>query len=427
MVPLKNKLALILVIAAIGIWISVTTLSGIGLAAVPIVIVLLLDQDVPFSRAPPYRVSVSRRLSQTKVVEGERVLVELTITNEGRDVERLLLEDHLPTGVAITRGSTLLMCSLRAGERATLRYEVSPLDPGDVHFGECVAKVQSPFALRGQRFDLVAPASVRLYPRLLSRRVLAGRAKALSFAGQSPSRFKGGRLEFMNTREHVYGDSLRDINWKASARLGKTLVNEWHAERGIDCVIIVDLLDRDLPKVGDWSGRSDVIACAYELAHALIGSGNRVGLQVLGAAPSRLQPGFGSRHLKAILDRLVSAQEGTVWGVSHVEDFLRRYFRKQFRSRGGALFIVTANPGMNVLEAVRSLAAEGFSCHTILVETLQRESEELSEMRMVGGTSLALGIRVARAEKEWFESQFERCSIVYRWTKDSGFVRIGGW
>lgn len=426
MVPLKNKLVLLLVIASVGIWVSVTTLSGIGLAAVPIILVLLLDQDIPFFRGRPYRVSVSRRLSQPKVVEGERVLVELTVTNEGRDVERLVLEDRLPPGVTMTRGSTVLMCALRAGSWATLRYEVSLLEPGDVHFGECAVKVQSLFALREQKFELAAPASVRLYPRLLSRKVLAGRAKALSFAGQAPSRFKGGRLEFMNTRQHVYGDSLRDINWKASARLGKTLVNEWHAERGLDCVIIVDLLDRDLPKIGDWSARSDVIACAYELAHALIGSGNRVGLQILGAAPSRLQPGFGSRHLRALLDRLVVAQEGTVWGVSHVEDFLKRYFRKQFRFRGGALFIVTANPGLNVLDAVKSLAADGFSCHTVLVDTLVRESDALSEMRMAAGTSLSMGIRVARTEKEWFESQFRRCSVVYQWTKDTGFVQLGG-
>ena len=75
MVPLKNKLVLLLVIASVGIWVSVTTLSGIGLAAVPIILVLLLDQDIPFFRGRPYRVSVSRRLSQPKVVEGERVLV----------------------------------------------------------------------------------------------------------------------------------------------------------------------------------------------------------------------------------------------------------------------------------------------------------------------------------------------------------------
>jgi uncharacterized protein (DUF58 family) len=426
LVALKGKLALVLIIAALGIWLSVVTLSGVGLAAVPIVLMLLVDQGVPFLDAGPCKLSVSRRLAQSRVVTGERVLVELTVTNEGRDVERMVLEDQVPSGVRITRGSTYLICALKRGARATLRYEVSLLDPGDVHFGECLVRVQSLFGLTEQRFELVAPASVRIYPRLLSRKVLASRAKALSFAGTSPSRFKGGRLEFMNTRLHVYGDPLRDINWKASARLGKTLVNEWHAERGLDCVMVVDFLDQDLPKVGRWSARTDVVACAYELSHALIGSGNRVGLLVLGAVPVKVQPGYGFRHLRLLLDRLITAQEGSVWSASDVDGFLEKFFRKQYRFRGGALFFVTANPGVDVLDAVRSLARKGFSCHTIMVNTLEQESVELSELRVAGGASLSLGKRVARAETEWFESQFERCSKVYEWTKDSGFVELGG-
>ena len=154
---LKNKLALIVIIAALGIWLSVVTLSGVGLAAVPIILVLLFDQGVPFARTIPYKFSVSRRVTQRRVVTGERVLVELTVTNEGKDAERLVLEDQAPSGVTITRGTTRLVCALRRGARATLRYEVSLLEPGDVHFGECLVKAQSLFGLTEQRFEMVAP------------------------------------------------------------------------------------------------------------------------------------------------------------------------------------------------------------------------------------------------------------------------------
>jgi uncharacterized protein (DUF58 family) len=393
---------------------------------VPIIAILLVDQGVPFGGSGAYKFSVSRRLTQSKVVTAERVLVELTVTNEGTDLERMVLEDQLPRGVKITRGSTYMTCALRRRASATLRYEVSMLDPGDVHFGECLLRVQSLFGLTEQRFELVAPASVRIYPRLLSRKILASRAKALSFTGTSPSRFKGGRVEFMNIRRHVYGDPLRDINWKASARQGKRLVNEWHVERGLECVMIVDLFDRDVPKVGSWSARTDVIASAYELSHALIGSGNRVGLLVLGAEPVRLQPGFGSKHLKVLLDRLITAHEGGVWSAQSVEEFLERFFRKQYRFRVGALFFVTASPSVDALKAVRALAIKGFSCHTILVNTLEQESAAISELRIVGGPSLSVGTRAAVAEREWFESRFETCSQVYEWSGDSGFVELGG-
>lgn len=352
-------------------------------------------------------------------------MVELTITNDGDDIERLVLEDVLPPGVVVKRGSTLMVCVLKRGKRATLRYEVSLNEPGDVHFGPYVLRVQSLFRLTEKRFDLVAPAAIKIYPRFFSRKILASRAKALSFAGSAPSRYKGGRLEFMNIRGHVYGDPVRDINWKASARLGKRLVNEWHAERGLDCIMIVDLLRADIPRVGAWSGRPALISSSYELAHGLIGSGNRLGLLVLGQTPIKLQPGFGSRHLRVLLDRIVTAQEGTVWNASNVEEFLRSFFRRQYRFRGGALFFVTTTPNADLLNAVRTLAAKGFSCHTIIANTLEDEAEALTELRGAEGTTLAVGKRVARAETEWFEKRFEQYSKVFEWTRNSGFVEYG--
>jgi len=425
-VPLKGKLAFVFVVASIGVWLSVVTFSGIGLAAVPVIVMLLLDQGFPKKSKREVAFSVSRRVAQSKLVEGEPVLMELSLKNDGVDQDRVELEDVLPAGVLVKRGSPRMVTALKAGERATLRYEVSLLEPGEVHFGECVVTAQSLFDLTERRIDLVAPVSVKIYPRLLTRKVLAGRAKALSFAGSAPSRYKGGRLEFMNIRSHIFGDPLRDVNWKASARLGKRLVNEWHSERGLDCVLIVDLLQGNVPRAGNWSGRKDVIAASYELAHALVGSGNRLGLLVLGETPVRLQPGFGSRHLRVLLDRLITAREGNVWSAKSVDGFLQKFFRNQYRSRGGALFFVTATPSAEVLDGVRSLAKKGFACHTIVVNTLEEEGQALTSLRLAGGGTLAVGKRIAQSENAWFESRFGRYSKVFEWTRNGGFAEVGG-
>ena len=387
---------------------------------------LLFDQGPPFGRKEELRLSVSRSVARSRVVEGESVLVELSLTNEGEDVERVMLRDEVPEGVEVARGSTRLLSSLGRGETATLRYEATFSDPGEARFGRCVVMAQSLFALSERRFDLFAPAIVKVYPRLLVRNVPPVRAKAVSFAGSSPSRYKGGRLEFMDIREHTYGDPIRHVNWKASARSGKKLVNEWHAERGLDCVMIVNLLQGDVPRAGTWSARTDLITSAYELAHALIGQGNRLGLLVLGDAAIRLQPGFGSRQLKALLELLVMAREGSVWNGRHVEGFLQKFFRKQYRYQGGALFFVTATPSANVLEAVTNLATKGFVCNTIVVNTLEPEAEALVEMGVAGGASLAIGKELAAAEDGWFKTRFKRYSEVFEWTREGGFSKLGG-
>jgi len=405
----------------VGIWLSIATYSGVGLAAIPLVLLLAVDQGFPRRRSQ-LLLTASRRVTQDRALCGEPVLVELVISNRGQDLERVTVEDQLPQGIRVTRGSTLLMCRLAKGEATTLRYEARVDEPKRIRFESCIVRVKSTFGLTESRVTLPAPAAMTIYPRLLARRVTVGRAKAYSWAGSSPSRFKGGRLDFMNIRSHVSSDPVRDINWKASARLGKKLVNEWHAERGLDCILVVDLSSEDMPRVGEWTARSDVITCSYELAHSLVASGNRVGMLVLGSTISRIRPGFGMRHLRLMLDTLVSAGEGWVWRLEHLEELLRISFRRQYRLRGGTLFFVTAGPNMPLFEVLRLLSAKGFSLNCVFVNTVEQETVELKSRRMVAVGGIERGAKFAEDEMRWFEKQYAMYSKVFEWNKVAGFV-----
>ena len=55
--------------------------------------------------------------------------------------------------------------------------------------------------------------------------------------GNNPSLFQGEGFEFAELREYVYGDDVRKIDWKTTAKLGKPFVKIYHEERELNVVV----------------------------------------------------------------------------------------------------------------------------------------------------------------------------------------------
>jgi len=59
--------------------------------------------------------------------------------------------------------------------------------------------------------------------------------------GNNASLFQGEGFEFAELREYVYGDDIRKIDWKTTAKLGKPFVKVYKEERELN-VVVVSLL-----------------------------------------------------------------------------------------------------------------------------------------------------------------------------------------
>ena len=411
--------------SVLAIMISVLTYSPLGLIAVPLVLLISYDLGPPRARGDRPNLGVTRVVQQKAMVE-ERVLVELRFENRGGDLERLTLKDMVPPGARIVRGSPEMVCGLRRNGTVTMRYEIALEQPSEISFEGTEVRVQSLLGLFEQKFVLPSAVSLRAYPKLLSRKMAAGEAKALAWAGSSPSRYKGGRIEFIDIRGYVPGDPLKDINWKASARLGRHLVNEWSVERGLDCIVVVDMSAENLPVIGDWSGQGGdnlLLLRAREHPDCV---GNRVGMLILGATPIKIRPGFGSRHLRLMLDQLVLSQPGSAWKMEHVDWFLEAFFRTQYRKRGGTLVFVTAGVNTSLLRVEKEMVGKGFTCNSVIVNTLEKERSTITARKLVADEKLQSGFRLARAELDWFETQLSSVSSVTEWGRERGFIHPPG-
>lgn len=73
------------------------------------------------------------------------------------------------------------------------------------------------------------------YIQFLSKRMLQG-----GFIGEQRTRKKGYGIEFEQLADYQYGDDVRFIDWKSSARANKMLVKEYTDDRNKTIMLVID-------------------------------------------------------------------------------------------------------------------------------------------------------------------------------------------
>lgn len=124
---------------------------------------------------------------------------------------------------------------------AELVYYLTPQERGEYHFGYINAFVYGPLQMVNRRFQLGKERTVKVYPSYIQMRKyqLLAVANRLQEAGTKRMRKLGQSMEFEQIKEYVRGDDYRNINWKATARKGDLMVNNFTDERSqqIYCLI----------------------------------------------------------------------------------------------------------------------------------------------------------------------------------------------
>ena len=133
--------------------------------------------------------------------------------------------------------------------------------------------------------DVAVPAEeivVVRYPPELTRLDAMRLDRTTMLPGETRSRRLGASGEFFGLRPVAPGDPPRRINWKASARAGTLLVNDFALERTGDVVLLLDARPTDLGPSVDEHLLSIARATAEGIAESLLRSKARVGLGVYG-------------------------------------------------------------------------------------------------------------------------------------------------
>jgi uncharacterized protein (DUF58 family) len=148
--------------------------------------------------------------------------------------------------------------------------------------------------------------------QLRSRREVAG-----ALAGGYRSAFRGGGIEFEESRPYAPGDDVRAIDWNALARTGSAYVKHHREERDQTLLLLVDVsasmaFGSAGPAKGAFAAR-----CAALLAAAAASAGDRIALWTFDRTlRTEIEPGRGEAHGLRVLRALVEAAGGGTGGTA---------------------------------------------------------------------------------------------------------------
>ena len=274
---------------------------------------------------PRVEVRVEREVERARVVAGERVRVKLRVRSSAPALAEV--RDRVSRG-SVVRGSSGALALLGGG--VELEYEALLERRGVCELGPARVVLGDPLRLWEEEWVCGEAVEVYALPKLQAARgVGLGASYTGVWPGEVLSRRSGRGYEIYGEREYARGDELRRVNWKATARLGRLMVNERVEERVTDVLIVVDAGLLGLLPGEEVEGLVDAEASlAASLALHLLRSGNRVGLVLRGRESLWLRPAFGRRQLEAILCALARLEPGEPAPLDYALNMLTPYLLK---------------------------------------------------------------------------------------------------
>jgi uncharacterized protein (DUF58 family) len=152
--------------------------------------------------------------------------------------------------------------------------------------------------------SLVSPEIVSKIKQLeiFTRRLLNG-----SLVGDSRSAIKGTGFEFDQIREYSFGDDIRFIDWKASARNDKLLVKQYIEERSRTIFLAVDVSQSSIFGSGTHNKNSRIVELAAVLALVAQHGKDHVGLLMFSdTIEAYIPPGSSLHHIHHIMETMLS-------------------------------------------------------------------------------------------------------------------------
>jgi uncharacterized protein (DUF58 family) len=249
----------------------------------------------------PAAVGVALRLSADRIVEGDAVQVTVTVAVLG-DVDSATVNVVLPEGVAVSRGAPAATVSVRDGESRDVTLTVLPRRWGVYPIGPALVTTYGSGRLTGALVE--APQeTVRVLPRAHEFEATSAHPFTRALSGTHVARVAGEGIEPVGVREFRYGDSLRRVNWRVTARRGALHVTEYRPERNAEVVLFLDTFVERGP-LGNTS--LDVaVRAAVGIAEHYLRSMDRVGVVGFGGVMRWLTADTGRLQRYRIVEHLI--------------------------------------------------------------------------------------------------------------------------
>lgn len=221
---------------------------------------------------------LAQRILPEKLSNGDENPVKVDIKNKYSFKIYTKVIDEIP--FQFQKRDFLIEKEIEAGKNTFFQYILEPKERGEYSFGALNIFASSPLGFVSRRFMFQKDAMLPAYPSFIHLRKYELMALQNEFllGGIKRIRKLGHTMEFEQIKEYVPGDDVRTINWKATSKTNRLMVNQFQDEKSQRIFMLIDKgRTMKMPFKGlsllDYS-----INASMALSHIILKKGDRAGM-----------------------------------------------------------------------------------------------------------------------------------------------------
>ncbi|MXS71092.1 DUF58 domain-containing protein [Flavobacteriaceae bacterium W22] len=221
---------------------------------------------------------LAQRILPEKLSNGDENFIKIDIKNNYTFKINVKVIDEIP--FQFQKRDFLIVKEIQPGKNVFFQYSLEPKDRGEYNFGALNVYASSPIGFISKRFIFQKDTSLACYPSFIHLRKYELMALQNEFllGGIKKIRKLGHTMEFEQIKEYVPGDDVRTINWKATSKTNRLMVNQFQDEKSQR---IFMLIDKGRTMKMPFNGLSLLdysINATMALSHIILKKGDRAGM-----------------------------------------------------------------------------------------------------------------------------------------------------
>ncbi len=274
-----------------------------------LIVLLIID----FRITPGHKDFEVERICHDKLSMGTGNDIIISIRNNSNYYVDIEAVDEIPPFMRIKDG----IMKIRAVPHYETegKYVVIPEKRGEYNFGKIHLKYTGVLRLCQKKAKYNLGQKYKVYPNLkdLSNYGIAALKKNQMIQGIKKVKSYGMGTEFESLKEYNEGDDYRKINWLATARTNKLIINTYEPEKNQQIMVMIDS-SRVMNSEINYIKKLDYsINASFLLADVAIKKGDNVGVMVFDSSVKRyIKPGKGVGQFQLIAENLYNVEENFV-------------------------------------------------------------------------------------------------------------------
>ncbi len=255
-----------------------------------------------------------------------------------------------------------------------IQYPITLTERGEVFFEKSYLSERSPLRLWSRFYQAGIEDRTKVYPNYqpVLRYALLAMAHRQGYTGIVRKNRAGLSRDFHQLRDYQMGDSLAQIDWKASSKRQSLISRDFQEQRDQSVILMVDCGRRMRVLDGELSQFDHCLNAMLLVSYIALRQGDQIGMLNFGGYERWLPPVKGSHQMTTVLNHLYDYETSPF--PSDFREAAERVLKNQQRR---SLVIVLTNlrgeDGQELSEPLKLLRQK----HVVVLASLREQSIDL--------------------------------------------------